>query len=372
MSPDAGHLAALAGVRALGPRRLRRLLEHHPPAEALAVACGDLPPSPALTATFTPDVLASCRVDAPARDPDACLAECEASGVEVIGPDDERFPASLLIDPDPPAVLFVRGDLAALELRRVGIVGTRHATRNGLDLADELGHDLAAAGVAVVSGLALGIDGAAHRGALRCGGSAPVGVVGNGLDRPYPLSHRSLWEAVAAQGVLLSEWPPGTRPDAFRFPMRNRILAALCEVVVVVESRERGGSLGTVAEALTRSVEVMAVPGSPRSRASAGTNALLRDGAAPVTSALDVAVVLGLDTRRFGGRAVDTRPSPQGLGATVLEHCQAAPATLDALVAASGESVGRVAMALARLERDGWIVEADGWFEALRSRAAAP
>lgn len=372
MNPDDGHLAALAGIRALGPRRLRRLLAHHPPAAALAVVRGELPPARAVAATFTPEVLASCRADAVARDPVECRVACEASGIVVLGPDDERFPAPLLVDPHPPAVLFARGDLAALEHRRVGIVGTRHATRNGLDLADELGHDLAAAGVAVVSGLALGIDGAAHRGALRAGAAPPVGVVGNGLDRPYPLSHRSLWEGVAERGVLLSEWPPGTRPDAFRFPMRNRILAALCEVVVVVESRERGGSLGTVAEALARSVEVMAVPGSPRSRASAGTNALLRDGAAPVTSALDVAVVLGLDTRRFAGGAVDTRPTPVGVAAVVLEHCRTGPATLDALVAASGESVGRIAMALARLERDGWIAEADGWFEALRSRAAAP
>jgi DNA processing protein len=152
--------------------------------------------------------------------------------------------------------------------------------------------------------------------------------------------------------------------------MRNRILAALCEVVVVVESRERGGSLGTATEALARSVEVMAVPGSPRSRASAGTNALLQDGAAPVTSALDVALALGLDTRRLSGRAVDTRPVPIGLAAMVLEHCREGSATLDALVGATGEPVGSVAMALARLERDGWIAEADGWFEALRSRAA--
>ncbi|MCU0261633.1 MAG: DNA-protecting protein DprA, partial [Ilumatobacteraceae bacterium] len=241
-------------------------------------------------------------------------------------------------------------------------------TRQGLDIAAELGHDLAALGAAVVSGLALGIDGAAHRGALRAGVGPPIAVVGNGLDQPYPRSHRELWAAVGEEGLLVSEWPPGTPPEAFRFPLRNRILAALCEVLVVVESRERGGSLGTVHEALLRGVEVMAVPGSPRSRASSGTNTLLRDGAAPVTSADDVAIALGLDTSRVGTGPVDLRPLPTGLAADLLDRCRGDAATLDELVLATGEPLARVAMALARLERDGWLAESGGWFEPRRSR----
>ncbi len=165
----------------------------------------------------------------------------------------------------------------------------------------------------VVSGLAKGIDGAAHRGALRAGSGHVVGVVANGLDTPYPRVNTELWEAVARDGLLLSEWPPDTEPEKFRFPQRNRILAALSELVVVVESRERGGSLTTAREALERSIEVMAVPGSVHNRAAAGTNQLIRDGATPVTDVADVLLALGLDHRR-DGRRFDPRPLPRGRG----------------------------------------------------------
>ncbi len=224
----------------------------------------------------------------------------------------------------------------------------------------------------MVSGLARGIDGAAHRGALAAGESVgvgrPVAVVGNGADVPYPKQNAELWSAVCARGVLMSEWPPGTPPEAFRFPMRNRILAALCEVLVVVESRERGGSLLTVREALDRSVEVMAVPGSPRNRAAAGTNGLLRDGAAPVTSADDVLASLGLDTRRQSAAPFDPRPALRGVDRVVVEQCRADPRTLDEVAAALDLTLCEAAMTLARLERAGWLREVGGWFEAIWSR----
>ena len=163
------------------------------------------------------------------------------------------YPAVLADDLSPPPVLFARGDVAALDGRRVTIVGTRSATAAGREVAAELGAGLAQAGVRVVSGLARGIDGWAHRGALSAvGGGPPVGVVASGLDVVYPPEHRPLWDEVVERGVLLSEVPPGTTPHALRFPLRNRILAALGEVVVVVESKRKGGSLITVEEALLR------------------------------------------------------------------------------------------------------------------------
>jgi DNA processing protein len=217
----------------------------------------------------------------------------------------------------------------------------------------------------VVSGLARGVDGAAHRGALAAGRAPVAAVVGNGLDRPYPRQHAELWEQVAARGVLLSEWPPGTPPDAFRFPLRNRILAALVEVLVVVESRERGGSLITAREALARQVEVMAVPGSLHDRAAAGANQLLRDGAAPATDTTDILVALGLDGRRAGRSRFDPRPLPRGRDAEIVEHCGIAARSIEQLVEHFGFSLGEAAMALARLERDGWLRETGGWFEAL-------
>jgi DNA processing protein len=364
--------ATLAGLPALSPRRLRLLLQHHEPADAL----GRLVDGRHLHTMFTRrvgDDLAEIRRQARAADVDGVVAACEGHGIEVVVPGDGRYPAALVHDPDPPAVLFVRGDLGTINARRVGVIGTRNATASGLATAADLGRQLADEGVTVVSGLARGIDGACHRGVRDSDGPGrAVGVVANGLDRPYPARHTQLWEWVATHGLLLSEWPPGVGPVAWRFPMRNRILAALCEVLVVVESRERGGSLITVRAAADRGVDVMAVPGSPRCRASAGTNRLLVDGAAPVTSVHDVLDVLGLDHRRQSELPFDPRPLPVGLQADVLAACRTEPSTLDMLVAALGVGVAEVAMAVARLERSGWLCEAGGWFEPSGSRLGTP
>ena len=163
-------------------------------------------------------------------------------------------------------------------------------------------------------------------------------MVGNGPDSAVPTVNTELWaRRLRASGLLLSEWPPGTAPEPFRFPMRNRILAALSEVLVVVESRERGGSLITAQAALERVVDVMAVPGSVSNRAAAGTNQLLRDGAAPVTGVDDVLVALGLDTRRAGVPAFDPRPLPAWRrGRRAGARAGADPCTLDEIVVELG------------------------------------
>lgn len=362
-----GYLAALAGFDLMTVARLRCLLAHHDPQEAYAVAAGSARPSPVAARLLTPALGAAWRASAARRDPDEWADRCRAVGIDAVAERDPAFPPALRDDPQPPAVLFVRGDLAALDARRVGVVGTRNATQAGRDIAVELGRALAESGVAVVSGLAKGIDGAAHRGALAVAGGRPVAVVGNGPDIPYPRVHATLWAEVCARGVLLSEWPPGTAPEPFRFPMRNRILAALSEVLVVVESRERGGSLITAQAAIERDVDVMAVPGSVRNRAAAGTNQLLRDGAAPVTGVDDVLVALGLDTRRAGSAGYDPRPLPRGMEADVLAACRQDPCTLDEIVVGLDLPISEAAMALARLERTGWVREAGGWFEPVGS-----
>jgi DNA processing protein len=362
-------LAALAGLPGIGPGRLRRLLAHHDPVEALDRLRSGRHLHPMFERGLAAADLDRLRRQAADLSPDAVLAACAAAGVAVVPIGAPAYPAVLAADPEAPVVLFVCGDPDAVHARRVGVIGTRNATASGLATAAELGAELASAGVSVVSGLARGIDGAAHDGVRRSGGPGrAIGVVGNGLDRPYPKRHADLWHWVAASGLLISEWPPGTPPDAWRFPQRNRILAALCEVVVVVESRERGGSLITAQAAAERGIEVMAVPGSPRSRASVGANQLLVDGAAPVTSALDVLAMLGLDHRRSGRAPFDPRPRPDPFQASVLATCGCAPCTLDHLVVTLGASFADVALAVARLERDGWLVEAGGWFEPAGSR----
>jgi DNA processing protein len=315
------------------------------------------------------DVLAGLRRAAEHVRPSEIAERCAEHRIDVVLDGDPAYPTALAGDPERPTVLFLRGDPSVLDARRVAIVGTRNATRAGLATADELGRHLSEAGVAVVSGLARGIDGAAHRGVLSgAGPGAAVGVVGCGLDRPYPRQHADLWDRVGDRGVLVSEWAPGTEPTGWRFPLRNRIIAALAEVLVVVESRERGGSLITAGMAIDRGVEVMVVPGSPRCRASSGTNQLLAAGAAPVTSVDDVMAMLGLDHRRQAGTPYDPRPRPDAVGRLVLEACTAEPATLDGLMKSTGLELHTVALAAARLERAGWLVEADGWFEPLRSR----
>ena len=201
---------------------------------------------------------------------------------------------------------------------RVAIVGTRRCSTTGAGVAFELGRDLAAAGVVVVSGLASGIDGAAHRGVLAADGAPPVGVVGSGLDVVYPRGQSSLWRAVAEVGVLISEAPLGAAPERWRFPARNRIIAALVDIVVVVESHRRGGSLHTVDEADRRGRDVLAVPGSIRNPAATGTNELLAEGRAPVCSVDDVLVALGLSGARSAASS-DRRMLPVGADQAVLD-----------------------------------------------------
>jgi DNA processing protein len=300
-------------------------------------------------------------------DPEALLAAHRAAGVQVLLLDDPAYPEAIRADHEPPAVLFAHGDLARLDGPRVAVVGTRRCTGSGAVVARELGHDLAAAGVGVVSGLALGIDGATHTGALLAGevaAGSPIGVIGCGHDRPYPRRNAALWAAVGDRGVLLGECPLGTPPASWRFPARNRVIATLADVLVVVESHAVGGSLLTVQEAIDRDVPVMAVPGSVRSPATAGTNQLLADGCHPVRDVDDVLVALGLHSR---GRAqpADRRRRPGPDGADVLAALGWEPSTLEQLVVRTGRPVLEVSLALHELEQHGWVALDGPWYEQL-------
>jgi DNA processing protein len=366
-TPSAAFVASLAGFERMTTNRLGGLLARRSAEEAFAVATGSCRPPEPFATLFArdPDLAMVWRRSGDRRPPDAVWQQCVDAGIRVIVAGEAAYPAQLLDDPRRPAALFVRGDLEALDARRVGIVGTRNATQRGRETAARFGYELAAEGVVVVSGLAKGIDGAAHRGALAVDGARPVAVVGTGPDRPYPAQHRELWDVVAARGAVISEWPPGTGPDAFRFPLRNRILAALVEVLVVVESRERGGSLITAREAAERGVEVFAVPGALQSRAALGTNKLLCDGASPATESADVLMALGLDRRRAGRTRHDPRSLPSADDRRLIGACRFEPRTLEALSLCLGESLVDTALAVARLEHAGWLRETAGWFEAI-------
>ena len=370
--PHEAYAAALASLPAMGPGRLAALLTGRSPAAAWALA-GDSAPASADPAVWracggvrdAPKVLAAWAKSVASADPQQVWRAMLSAGIGVTYFGAPGYPTALAADMDPPAVLFWLGDLGALGGRRVTVIGTRACTGLGAEVASELGADLAAANVSVVSGLAVGIDGAAHRGAVRsarAGGAPPIGVVASGLDMPYPLRHTGLWHEVAELGVLLSETPPGRAPDRWRFPARNRILAALGEVVVVVESHRGGGSLLTVDHALARGIEVMAVPGSVRNPAAAGSNALLADGGAPVRSAVDILDRLGLAHEEAVPTARVRRKLPAD-ERRVLDAVDWAPTATAGIVALSGLGALDVARCLHQLEQVGLVRRGSGWWE---------
>lgn len=372
MSPDLppqAYGAALASFPHMSIHRLGALLRHHTPSEAYAVAIGEQKPSGLIERVLADgDVRGAWQRAGRSSMLQEVWECCMGLGVEVLVHGAVGYPALLLNDPLPPPIVFAQGDLGVLDGRRAAIVGTRNATAAGRDTATTLGRELANAGVHVVSGLARGIDGCAHRGALQAEGSGrPIAVVASGHDVVYPREHRELWAAVGENGLLLSEAPPGTAPEAYRFPMRNRVIAALSELVIVVESREHGGSLITVTEAMERNVPLMAVPGGVHNRAATGTNQLIRDGAGIVVDVTDVLVALEMDHRRSSGAPADPRPRPRGADLSVYETCAGEPRTIDGLALACSLSLVDAAMSVARLEYAGWIQQSDGWFEAVGS-----
>jgi DNA processing protein len=226
------------------------------------------------------------------RGADAVREACARSGIVILPFLSDEYPAALREIPDAPLVLY-RAGVPWREGTGVAVVGSRAPTNPGKEFTRLLSADLAAAGCVVVSGMARGIDAAAHRGALSAGGRT-VAVLGCGPDVIYPPENASLRGEIAEKGTLFSEYPPGAKPLPHRFPARNRIVSGLCRGVVVAEAPERSGALITARLALDQGREVMAVPGSPWFAHTAGSNRLLREGAAPVCSAADVIGQLGI------------------------------------------------------------------------------
>jgi DNA processing protein len=421
--PGAGETASLAALLTLpgmGPHRLDAVLVAAGGARAAWQAISGRPqPDGAGRAAIArcelranPErLLAGWRSAAAAVQPEALLAAHRAAGVALVARGTASYPPRL-DHPEDPRLLFCRGDLAALDAPTVAIVGTRRATPYGLRVARQWGRQLSEAGIAVVSGLARGIDAAAHAGALEAlgegaggasgGGAAPVAVVGTGLDVVYPASSTSLWHRVAAAGLLVSEAPLGARAERWRFPSRNRIIAGLADATVVVESQARGGSLSTAASAEERHRPVLVVPGSVFAPTSAGTHELLRSGHAVAAALSDVLdAVLGV-----GRLSAGPRPAPgaitvggggavgrtrgrgviQGGGAlqagglasaaveqadgspadpaerTLLAALGWEPAVLDDLVDRTGWSLGTTCTVLERLLRRGRVGQNGPWF----------
>jgi DNA processing protein len=278
-----------------------------------------------------------------------------AHGFRWLARSDRAFPDALRSIFDPPPGLFLRGDgpVELLDRPAVSIVGARACSPYGSHVSRAFARELAAAGLVVVSGMARGVDGEAHRGALEAEG-VTVAVLGCGVDRDYPAAHGDLARRICADGLVVAEYPPGVEPAPWRFPARNRIVAGLAQATVVVEARERSGALITADLALEEGREVFAVPGEITSALSAGTNALLRLGATAATSAADVLEAFGL---------TPPEPSPPALSAAadaVLARLGEGPTSADILVRATRLDAGAVAAALAELELHGLLTECSG------------
>jgi DNA processing protein len=263
------------------------------------------------------------------------------------------YPAALAAIADPPFVLWTRGAAAALERPAVALVGSRAASPYGLAVADRLAADLAAQGIVVVSGLARGVDSAAHRGAL-LGGGPTIAVLGSGADVIYPPEHASLARDIAATGLVMSELVPGTPPLKPFFPLRNRIISGLSRAVVVVEAGQKSGSLITARSALDQGRDVLAVPGNVLSGRNRGAHALLRDGAKIVEDADDILEELGMCRKGVGG------PTPFPEDPVLSSLTPGEPADLDSIAERSGIPAARLLPRLFELELKGLVARAGG------------
>jgi DNA processing protein len=314
-------------------------------------------PDEQLVRALAPSEAGSLMERSAARDPERLLAAVTGSGAWATCRHDELYPGPLADLGDPPAVIFGRGDPARLSrlppADTVTVVGSRRPSSYGLETARALGGELASAGFAVVSGMAMGIDSRAHQGALEAGGQT-VAVLGTGVDVPYPTRSTRLYEEIGKRGVVIGELPPGTRARRWMFPARNRIMAALGRMTIVVEARERSGSLITAEMAQNLSREVGAVPGQVGASPAAGTNALLHDGAHVIRGAQDVLdVLVGAGAERRLHRP--TGPALEPAQASLLDLVERGSCSADALARACRMEPGPLAVALLSLELAGYL-----------------
>lgn len=345
----------LASVFGIGPTLRRRLVERCGSAAAVFA-------TPPATLASVPGVgrrLAQAIAEAAAApDADEIVAACRREGIAIVSPGMDGYPALLTRIDDPPAPLFVRGDIVPADALAIAVVGARHATPYGVRTATRLAGGLARAGYTIVSGLARGIDAAAHRGALEAGGRT-LAVLGSGVLSIYPPEHEGLAAQVAAQGAVLAEAPPYTAPCRGAFPQRNRIIAGLVLGVVVVEAGERSGSLITARLAADQGREVFAVPGRIDCTMARGCHRLIRDGARLVESVDDILEELGPlfeATTTSSGRTISA-PAELRLDEVERRTLDAVDGQLDGgvagiddVVAASGLATAQVLAALGVLE----------------------
>ncbi len=372
---------ALALVPGISPTRRASLLEHCTTAlGALSAPFAFLCTVPGMSRAAATALAAASPADG-----ERVLGQAETLGARAILISDAEYPGILREIPDPPALLFALGDLTLLAGPAVAIVGSRNHSPYGREIAARVADAAARAGIAVISGMARGLDAVAHGAALDAGGPT-IGVLGNGLGVVYPAANRELYQRVGEHGLLLTEFPPGERPMVYSFPRRNRIISGLARVTVVVEAAEGSGTLITVGAALAQGRDVMAVPGPITSPTSVGTNRLIRDGAEPLLEpagllahfpearvGTEVPMAVRRESTTVNSLGVSAEPPPAGPPAVaipsgltpseqrVAEVLQDGPLGLDALILRLGLPAAQALVAISGLELRGVARHDAGW-----------
>lgn len=341
-------------IPGVGPAKLRRLLDRFGDLEEAWFASGPSLLHAGLDQRTVDVVLEARQRLRPVQE----LEKVFRLGVQVLTLADEQYPTRLREIYDAPPVLYVRGQLKAEDEWCVSVVGTRRATPYGRETAERLAADLARQKVTVVSGLARGIDSAAHRAAVQAGGRT-IAVLGSGVDVIYPAENGKLAEAITRQGALVSEYPLGTKPDAGNFPPRNRIISGLSLGVVVVEAGEASGANWTVRFALEQNREVFAVPGSIFAPMCRGTNKLIQEGAKLVTGYQDVLCELNLQMVGQQMEMKELLPADD-VEAALLKHLSGEPTHIDEVRRATGLPIARVSAALTMMELKGMVRQVGG------------
>jgi DNA processing protein len=341
-------------VRGVGSVRLASLIAHFGSAEAAWNGTPDHLRQAGLGAKTTARLIDLRQ----SLDLEALLERISSQGIKVLTSEDPGYPTRLKEIEQPPPVLFVRGEWLPEDEFCIAIVGTRRITAYGRQITEELAVHLAANGVTVISGLARGVDGVAHEGALRAGGRT-VAVLGSGVDRIYPPENRALAQEICSRGALLSDYPLGTAPESSNFPPRNRIISGLSAATIVVEAGETSGALITAEFAAEQGRDVFAVPGSILAPQSKGTNRLIQNGALPLLSVDDV--LQALDFTRVGEMKTARRILPSDdVEAQVINILCDEPLHVDEIRHQTGLPVEKVSAALVMMELKGMVRQVGG------------
>jgi DNA processing protein len=358
---DLARWIALSRVEGLGCVGFKKLAEHfNDPTAAFSAPAAALAKIPGLDK----NVIDGLHSFSSWGEVEAEIIRAEKAAIKVVPFTDPTYPPRLRMIPDPPPLLYVKGGIRREDEKAVAVVGSRSASDYGRRMARDLCRGLASLGFTVVSGMARGIDGTAHGTALNSGGRT-IAVLGSGVDRPYPADHTQLYQRISENGAVISEFPLGTRPMAFNFPARNRLISGLSLGVVVVEATEKSGSLITAALALEQGREVFAVPGEVGASRSRGAHRLIRQGAKLVETVDDIMEEIApqLLTRRSNAAGASKRALPQHLGdefQKIFGLFQERSLQIDEVIENSGYSPSRVSEILLELELQGYIKQLPG------------